>query len=71
MRRVLLATTMLVVASSAHAVSNFTVSASGGFVDLNGQPFSVHGVSMRPDNADWIFQRDCSNARHQRGSLER
>jgi hypothetical protein len=44
MRRVLLATMMLIVASPAFA-ANFTVSANGGLVDPNGQAWTMRGLN--------------------------
>ena len=51
MRSALLATTMLAVASSAHAAANFTVSANGGFTDPNGQAWSMRGLNAGVQDA--------------------
>ena len=51
MRSALLATTMLAVASSAHAAANFTVSANGGFADPNGQAWSMRGLNAGVQDA--------------------
>jgi hypothetical protein len=51
MRSALLATTMLAVASSAHAAANFAVSANGGFTDPNGQAWSMRGLNAGVQDA--------------------